>query len=845
MVKKIRNTGFIIFYVFSFAFFTQFEISRCSAVASPQSEQNEQMAQMKDVTDAIVKKAFSSLQKIENKLTELALLAKKGFFNRYINGEKLRSIITINKNLISNLLSNQIRVINLEDPIQQLESAYIITQFCNAFSLYLLKHIKTNFAQIKPFNIDKFFRKIQHNTKRLNSIDHLQPPALIQNLVEVNIKITQLDTSVKNVGLTWYNKLARKFDQSIVTPANKYHITTVAEYTGLLALFGNYALWSWGHLFRKNMPPFLKNYLNNLYYYFGGPIFYNAKTGKIDLIKSDTSDNESNDSSDSEIGGGWNSESQTDVLSGATTFAAIDYALKEIMMNTQPIGSLGAMFLFQSLKDLWTNSLKKSCSDRIHDAWNLLRGGEYLHKEPVGMIMELEPKTSFKDMVGFDEIKREFLPIIQYIDNPEQLMRMGITPEKGWLLTGPPRTGKTFSVECLCGEIKRMMEKRGKPSNLKFYSFDATIINEFGITKIMEFVKSQAPAVLFIDELDLLGLLRTGNNKVLMEFLTAMQSSMNADPSKIVIVIAATNNPQNIDKALRQNGRFGKEIRFDYPSRKYRIQYLKRELTNLALDLSKFDLEILADKTHNKTFEDLSRVIRSMTREGMRNVSLTQELLEECIDRDLHHINFGDEKDLTPEELNIIATHFAGRALLALLLKLHAQLDKVTINSFLPELKDEFVLENYMKKDPKEEQKKIEYGGYFTKQTHDTINMKNEQLVINEVMVLLAGFAAEELMLGSCGFSCHVQDHEKAYAMVEGLVFGGLKAESLPKKKTQELKNQAFNLLQKCYQDALALLQEHQETLAAIIEELTKKRTLTDKQVQAIIDSKKLHEEVV
>src|SRR5438309_850744 len=316
-----------------------------------------------------------------------------------------------------------------------------------------------------------------------------------------------------------------------------------------------------------------------------------------------------------------------------------------------------------------------------------------------------------------------------------------------------------------------------------------------------------------------------------------MQSSINADPSKIVIVIAPTNHPEHIDKALRQNGRFGKEIRFEYPARKYRIQYIIRELTNMALDIRQFNPERLADKTNEVSFEGLKSVIRNaMTRAWLYKKSLTQELLEESIDTEIHNVMLFDRKELPEKETRIVATHFAGRALAAMFLETHEQLDKVTIHARKTNVKDELAWDTLSKKDDQDHQIKIEYGALMTKQPHDSINVKNEAVIINEATALIAGFAAEELLLGPCGFTCHGHNRERALQLIRKLVFGGINPESLPKATREELMLTAHNLLKKCHEDAMNLLKSHKDALVKLIDELMKKRIMTDKEVQAIIN---------
>ncbi len=838
-----------------------------------------QLAELAEFAQAAVIKAFNSLQKIENKLTEIALLIRKGLV-KGVSTVQIMNVLTENKMTINALLQSQVAVTTLKDPFQQLEIAFVISEFCNAFIPYLDKQIKDNFKNAKPFDLNDFLKNVYQGKKRNNS--HLEPSALKKGLRSAHIHLKALNKTVENIGLTWYNKAARTVDKWVVTPANKWHIPTIAAYGTGLGILSLYTLWACGWTFKDrsfkskdpekadiNDLPAYQYFIKRLYVGGNGPmvqarksmasefmddtsIYYDKTTKEWKLDPKSITLNNKTGLWDFNNNTGQNrhlidrkdllipNNNENDHITFPTTgclFASMDHAVKDFLLNNQPLGMFAAAFMatafYKTVKeDIYPKFIKK------RDMWwNFLRGGEYMNTFQPGLVA-MEPTVSFKDLVGLDEVKEAFYPILQYIDNPEQLMRIEATPEKGWLLTGPPRTGKTFSVECLCGEIKLLMEKRGKPNNIKFFNINASLVNDFGIKAILDEVYQNAPAVIFIDEIDLLGLQRIGNNKLLSEFLTAMQSSMNADPAKVVIVIAATNKPENIDSALRQNGRFGKEIRFDYPSRTYRSKFLIRELTNMALNVKEFDIETLTNKTNDKTFEDLKRVIRNaMTRSWMHGTSLTQELLEESIDTELHNIIMFDRKDLPENEKRIVATHFAGIALAAMHLTTYTQLDKVTTHAYMADLKDEGVWESFSKKDENEnqEQKKIEYGKLITKQTHDSIGAKNKNNILNEVTLLLAGFAAEELLLGPCGFTCHPNDRAKALKLVTNIVFGGINEKSLSKNVREELKNKAYIMLQQCQEQAMQILVEHRDELIAITEELLEKQILNDIEIQTII----------
>lgn len=830
-MKQTLKLQLIAFFLFLSSSSFQTEIYAAND-SSAESSLEAQRAEITEFARDAVVNSFNFLQKIENKLTEIALLVKKGLFNKYTAPSKIIEVLTENKMMLNSLLQGQASIISIEDPKELLNLAFILSELSNAFIPYLVKQIATNFKNAKPFDLNRFLMKL-NQTKTRSDLSHLEPFVISKRLLSSERKVAVLDLTVQNIGLTWYNKAARALDGYVVTPANRWHVPTIAAYGAMAGTLSVYLLWHFGNYFQDNedLPEFVTDFVKNtLLANKRGPLGKD-RMGMPYIV-----------GAENDGGGRYNNSDSfyANIPKDASILAVLDWAVTDLLLNQHPLAAMGAGYAASSLLKTWKDAMYPTIQKKAENWWNLLRGGEYLNTYRPG-ITQMKPTVTFDDMVGLDEVKKAFYAILQYIDNPEQLMRIEATPEKGWLLTGPTRTGKSFSVECLCGEIERIMAKRGMANTMKFFNINATLVNQFGIKDILHEVYENAPAVIFLDEIDLLGLQRVGNNQMLSEFLTAMQSSMNADPSKIVIIIAATNNPENLDKALRQNGRFGKEIRFEYPSKKYRIKFLIRELTNMALNIKEFDIETLANKTNNRSFEDLKRVIRNaMTRSWLHGVSLTQELLEESIDTELHNIRISNDKDLPENELRMIASHFAGAAIAAMHLETHEQLDKITIHSRMIEIEEESALANALQlkqNTPKQsEQKKIEYGALLKKKDSDTINVKNAQTIINEVMVLIAGFAAEELLLGRCGFTCHEKDRDKARQMLEDLIFGGLDPEKLPKSVREELKTKAYNQLAEYHLKTMELLKEHQDALIAVTEELIKKQILNDKEIQKIID---------
>jgi len=498
---------------------------------------------------------------------------------------------------------------------------------------------------------------------------------------------------------------------------------------------------------------------------------------------------------------------------------------------------MAAAALLTSYTQTWQSYISPWINKKTTLWWNNVRGGSYQEIQTPGFL-SFEPDCDFSDMMGLDEVKEEFKTILDYINEPERSNQTKIVPETGWILTGPTRTGKTFSFECLCGEISAMQKRKGG-STYKFLRVEIDDLNEAGIKRVLSYAQFHAPMILFIDEIDLLQINRVSNTERLMSFLTALQATSNLkkDPSKAVIIIAATNCPETLDKALRQNGRLGKEIRFEYPTFKYRKLFLMKELAKMALDYRNFDIESLGAKTDQKSYEDLQAIIRAaMMHAWSKGVPLTQELLEASINKEIKKIIMIDRKELPEEEQRILATHFAGKALAMLLLNTHAKLDMVTTKAIMTELCEKAAWHVMSDQINKTTQEKIVHGGIFTKMFHDTIQLKTTTNIIDEIKVLVAGFIAEEILLGSCSMQCNAQDYTKAYGIIDQLTFEGIWPSQLSKKMRDELHDKAFNLLQQYRQETKALLENHRDTLAALTDELMIKLIMTDKDVQAVID---------
>lgn len=677
-----------------------------------------------------------------------------------------------------------------------------------------------------------------------------------KDLEASKLAVASLDKQAKNVGLSWYNKAYRKLDDWVIQPTSK---SKLLQSSGKVIAVSSFLAWYflWFHSDRgqatEDRLPSYTDITTKI-------ISENPHLiGNIDTINKLAGEELARLKAACPTYYSWENwlrkkvGSYADVgVNGLKTMPGerhhngrnalgslgkFEEKWTNIDRGAMPLGKyLMAGFAYSMFKDKLTLATDWA-SKRIENAHNGMRGGAFKKTANDNEVM-IEPKVKFDDLVGMDHAKDVLSMIVKYIEDPERWDRSKLTPEKGYLLTGPTRTGKSFIAEALAGEIREMMKTQGRnPDDFKFFVIKSSFIKQHGIANVLNMAKNESPCVLFIDEIDLLRLQRaSGDTDLLNEFLVAMSGCLESDPKKQVIVLAATNKPENMDEALKQRGRFGKEIRFEYPSFNDRKSFLTKRLSPLAISLDSFDIDKIAHETEGRSFEDLNALVRkAFQRAKIMGTSLSQELLEEAIDTEIRNIIFDSSKQLPENEQNLLAVHQAGHTLVASLLDIGQQMSKVTIRPVLAKLKEELPWDAHYK-DDNEKQKTIEHGKIFLNHNHDTLQIFSRERKINLCKMNLAGHIAEEVLLGSCGYSHHTHDTEQALQIAKSIVFEGLVPERLSKNKQDELFDKSFELLNACKAEVRQLLEQHKETLARLTKALKEELTLDAAQVAAIIN---------
>jgi cell division protease FtsH len=301
-------------------------------------------------------------------------------------------------------------------------------------------------------------------------------------------------------------------------------------------------------------------------------------------------------------------------------------------------------------------------------------------KSKAKLVSKDTPKTTFADVAGADEAIEELQEIKEFLENPAKFQAIGAKIPKGVLLYGPPGTGKTLLARAVAGE-----------AGVPFYSISGSDFVEMfvgvgaaRVRDLFEQAKANAPAIIFVDEIDAVGRHRGaglgGGHDEREQTLNQLLVEMDGfDAKGGVILIAATNRPDILDPALLRPGRFDRQIVVDRPDLEGRKGILRVHARGKPLD-NTVDLDIIARRTPGFTGADLANVINeaALLTARMNKTQISGELLEESIDR----VMAGPERKsrvMSDKEKKIIAYHEGGHALVAHALPNSDPVHKVTI----------------------------------------------------------------------------------------------------------------------------------------------------------------------
>ena len=453
-------------------------------------------------------------------------------------------------------------------------------------------------------------------------------------------------------------------------------------------------------------------------------------------------------------------------------------------------------------------------------------------KSNAKVYVEKETGVTFKDVAGQEEAKESLTEMVDFLHNPGKYTRIGAKLPKGALLVGPPGTGKTLLAKAVAGEAK-----------VPFFSLSGSDFVEMfvgvGASRVRDLFKqaqAQAPCIIFIDEVDAIGKSRDshygGGNDEREQTLNQLLSEMDGfDTSKGLVVLAATNRPEVLDKALLRPGRFDRRIIVDKPDLKGRIDILKVHAKHVLMHDS-VNLEEIAMATSGAVGSDLANIINEAAILAVKQgrTVVTQADLFESVEV----VIAGKEKKdriLGKEEKKIVAYHEVGHALIACLDKNAEPVQKITI---VPRTMGSL---GYVMQVPEEEK-------YL---------MKKDELMAR-LVTLFGGRAAEELVFGNVTTGAS-NDIEKATSLARAMItqygmserFGLMGLESVENRYLDGrpvqncadataalIDNEVMALLKECYDKAYQMLDENREVLDKIAQYLFDKETITGKEFMKI-----------
>ena len=447
--------------------------------------------------------------------------------------------------------------------------------------------------------------------------------------------------------------------------------------------------------------------------------------------------------------------------------------------------------------------------------------------------------VTFADVAGEDEAKESLTEIVDFLHNPQKYVQIGAKLPKGALLVGPPGTGKTLLARAVAGEAK-----------VPFFSLSGSDFVEMfvgvGASRVRDLFKTaqqNAPCIIFIDEIDAIGKTRDtryGGNDEREQTLNQLLSEMDGfDASKGVLVMAATNRPEILDKALLRPGRFDRRVIVDKPDLKGRIAILKVHAKDVRMDDS-VDLEAIALATSGAVGSDLANMINEAAITAVKRGSqvVSQKDLLEAVEVVL----VGKEKKdrvMNQKERRIVSYHEVGHALISALQKDSEPVQKITI---VPRTMGAL---GYVMQTPAEEK---------------FLNSKEE--ILNMVVMALGGRAAEELVFNS-GTTGASNDIEQATAYVRNMItmygmsdeFGLMALETVENQyldgrrvlncadaTAAQIDQVVKETLKKCYEQAKQMLSENREVMDHLAEFLIKEETITGKEFMEIFHKYRLEQ---
>lgn len=478
---------------------------------------------------------------------------------------------------------------------------------------------------------------------------------------------------------------------------------------------------------------------------------------------------------------------------------------------------------------LWQFVMKKAMS-KMGGIGNAMSFG----KSNAKVYVKAQTGKTFKDVAGQDEAKDALREIVDFLHNPQKYTEIGASMPKGALLVGPPGTGKTLLAQAVAGEAE-----------VPFFSISGSEFVEMfvgmGAAKVRDLFKQaneKAPCIVFIDEIDTIGKKRDGNGmggndereQTLNQLLTEMDGF---DGRKGVVILAATNRPETLDKALLRPGRFDRRIPVELPDLKGREAILKVHAENVKME-GGIDFGTIARATSGASGAELANIINEAALRAVRmgHNRVKQEDLMESVEV----ILAGYQRKgavISPEEKKIIAYHEVGHALVAAKQKNSAPVQKITI---IPRTSGAL--------------------GYTLQVDEGEKSLMSKEELFNKIATFTGGRVAEELKFGSITTGAS-NDIEQATRLARGMITRYGMSEEFGMVALETINNQYLGgdtslacsnetatkidaavvaVVKQAHEKAVGIIRENMNKLDEIAQFLLEKETITGEEFMEILN---------
>lgn len=460
-------------------------------------------------------------------------------------------------------------------------------------------------------------------------------------------------------------------------------------------------------------------------------------------------------------------------------------------------------------------------------------GGNFMSfgKSGAKIYADSDVKTTFADVAGQDEAKEALNEIVDFLHNPNKYTDIGASLPKGALLVGPPGTGKTLIARAVAGEAKvPFFAISGSEFVQMFVGMGAAKVRD-----LFQQANEKAPCIIFIDEIDAIGKRRDtslGGNDEREQTLNQLLTEMDGfDGRKGVVILAATNRPESLDKALLRPGRFDRRIQMELPDLEGRKAILAVHLKKVKCE--KIDMDVVARATAGSSGAELANIVNEAALRAVhmgRNKVTTADL-EESVET----VIAGAQKKgkvISADEKKTVSYHEIGHALVAALQSHSAPVHKITI---VPRTSGAL--------------------GYTMQVEKDEQVLMSREDLFNRIATLTGGRAAEEVVLGSVSTGAS-NDIEQATRLARAMVtrygmsekydmmgletvnnayLGGDTSLTCSSETAADIDREVLKMITEAHQKARKLISDHLDIMHEAANYLLDKETITGEEFMAIV----------